>query len=58
MMNLAARSLTEPPGFMNSALPRIVQPVSSEARFRRMSGVAPIASVRVWLMVIFGPGRA
>ena len=28
-MARAARSLTEPPGFMNSALPRISQPVSS-----------------------------
>ncbi len=30
-MYFAARSLTEPPGFRNSALPRIVQPVSSDA---------------------------
>ena len=29
-------------GFMNSALPRIVQPVASEARRRRISGVLPI----------------
>ena len=32
-MKSAARSLTDWPGFMNSALPRMVQPVSSEARF-------------------------
>src|SRR5690349_12100212 len=41
-MNSAARSLTEPPGLRNSALPRIVQPVSSEARRSLMSGVLPI----------------
>jgi hypothetical protein len=29
---------------MNSALPYISQPVSSEARRRRMSGVLPMAS--------------
>ena len=39
-----ARSLTEPPGFMNSALPRIVQPVAAEARCNLISGVWPIAS--------------
>ena len=38
-MASAARSFTEPPGFMNSALPRIVQPVRSEARLSRISGV-------------------
>ena len=31
MIASAARSLTDPPGFMNSALPRIVQPVASDA---------------------------
>ena len=41
----AARSLIEPPGFMNSALPRISQPVSSDRRFRRTSGVWPIRSM-------------
>ena len=45
MMNSPARSLTDWPGFMNSALPRISQPVSSEARFSRISGVLPIASI-------------
>ena len=29
----AGRSFTEPPGFMNSALPRMVQPVAAEAPF-------------------------
>src|SRR6185503_17829722 len=45
-MNLAARSLTEPPGFTNSALPRIVQPVSSEARRSLISGVLPTESTK------------
>jgi hypothetical protein len=44
-MNSAARSFTDWPGFMNSALPRISQPVASEARFNRISGVLPIASI-------------
>src|SRR5579863_9371586 len=44
MIARAARSLTEPPGFMNSALPRIVQPVASEARLSLISGVLPMAS--------------
>ena len=35
----AALSLTEPPGFMNSALTAMVQPVSSLSLFRRISGV-------------------
>ena len=42
-IHLAARSLTEPPGFMNSALPRISQPVSSLRALSRMSGVLPTA---------------
>jgi hypothetical protein len=46
MMARAARSFTEPPGFMNSALPRISQPVSSLKRFRRISGVLPMASAK------------
>src|SRR3984957_7534958 len=40
----AARSLTEPPGFMNSALPRIVHPVASDAARSLMRGVRPIAA--------------
>src|SRR5688572_800667 len=39
-----ARSFTEPPGFRNSALPRMSQPVSSDGPRNRMSGVLPIAS--------------
>src|SRR6185503_5848607 len=45
-MYLAARSLTEPPGFANSAFPRIVQPVSSEACRSLISGVLPTASTK------------
>src|SRR5262249_15391170 len=41
----AGRSLTEPPGFMNSALPRMVQPVASETRRSLIKGVLPIASM-------------
>src|SRR5262245_11067736 len=44
MMNSAARSFTDWPGFMNSALPRMVQPVCTEARLSRIRGVLPIAS--------------
>jgi len=40
----AARSFTDWPGFMNSALPSISQPVSALARFNRMSGVFPMVS--------------
>src|SRR6056297_106156 len=43
-MPSAARSLTEPPGFMNSALPRISQPVCSDAARSRIRGVSPMAS--------------
>jgi hypothetical protein len=46
MIASAARSLTEPPGFKNSALPRIVQPVSSEARRSLMSGVLPTVPIK------------
>lgn len=42
----AARSLTLPPGFWNSAFPRTLHPVSSERRFRRMRGVLPMAARR------------
>jgi len=44
MMPLAARSLILPPGFMNSAFPRISQPVSRESEPMRSSGVFPTAS--------------
>ena len=40
----AARSFTDWPGFMNSALPRMVQPVAAEARLSLISGVLPMAS--------------
>ena len=43
-MKSAARSFTDWPGFMNSALPRMVQPVSSEARLSLMRGVRPTAA--------------
>jgi hypothetical protein len=52
MMARAARSFTEPPGFMNSALPRISQPVSSLKWFSRISGVLPIASARPLRMLM------
>ena len=45
----AGRSFTDWPGFRNSALPRISQPVASEARRSRISGVLPIASMTVGL---------
>src|SRR5580704_2449865 len=45
MMNKAARSLTDWPGFMNSALPRIVQPVCADTRSSFSNGVLPIASM-------------
>ena len=42
MMPSAARSFTLPPGLRNSALPRMVQPVSWLGPFRVSSGVLPI----------------
>src|SRR5579872_3932609 len=45
-MYQAARSLTEPPGLRNSALPRIVQPVSSETLRSLMSGVLPMVAMK------------
>src|ERR1700732_1727949 len=42
---------------MNSAFPRMVQPVSSEARFSLMSGVLPIASTTSLLMVMWSNCR-
>jgi hypothetical protein len=44
MINKAALSLTEPPGFKNSAFPKIVQPVSSEREGIRIKGVLPIVA--------------
>jgi hypothetical protein len=45
MMARPARSFTEPPELRNSALPRIVQPVVSEARRNLISGVRPIVPI-------------
>ena len=42
----AARSFTDPPGFMNSALPKIVHPVRSEALRSLISGVLPTVSTK------------
>src|SRR6267143_689034 len=46
MMKSAARSLTDPPGLRNSALPRIVHPVSSEARRNLIIGVSPTVPIK------------
>ena len=62
----AARSFTDWPGFMNSALARILQPVSSDARRSLISGVLPIAARTVSRMSMpprstdsdFGAGSA
>src|SRR3954447_8441752 len=51
----AARSLTDSPGFMNSALPRIVQPVISDARRSLISGVWPIASRTSERIIVAAP---
>jgi hypothetical protein len=40
----AGRSFTDWPGFMNSALPRMVHPVAAEARSSLISGVLPMVS--------------
>ncbi len=42
---------------MNSALPRMVQPVASEARSSLISGVLPMASTTSFLMVMSGNYR-
>ena len=47
MIQSAALSFTDWPGFRNSALPRMVQPVSSDARLRCTSGVLPIRSMKL-----------
>src|SRR5262249_23705953 len=54
IIHLPARSLTDWPGFMNSALPRMVQPVASEARFNLISGVLPMASTTSLLKIMSG----
>src|SRR5882672_319169 len=58
MMYSPARSFTEPPGFRNSALPRISQPVSSDGPRRRMSGVLPIAPTSPSRMSLIGSACA
>src|SRR6185312_13353112 len=60
MIARAARSLTDPPGFMNSALPRIVHPVASEAARRWMRGVRPIAATtsRTGFIALLSGSRA
>src|SRR5262245_8957138 len=60
MMPRAARSFTDPPGFMNSALPRISQPVSALSLLRRISGVLPTEpeKPRVVAVVIRSPCRS
>src|SRR5262249_28012243 len=45
-MASAARSLTEPPGLRNSALPSTSQPVISDALRSRMSGVLPMLPMK------------
>jgi hypothetical protein len=45
MMWSAARSFTDWPGLRNSALPQMSQPVASETRLSRMSGVLPMAEM-------------
>src|SRR5882672_620056 len=58
-MYFAARSFTEPPGFTNSALPKIVQPVSSDALRSLISGVLPTASTKsVRMSMRFSAGSA
>ncbi len=52
MMNSAARSFTDWPGFMNSALPRMRQPVAALARRRAIRGVLPTASAILRAMVM------
>src|SRR6202041_1747103 len=46
------RSFPEPHGFMNAALPKIPQPVSSLRRRRRIRGVLPIEPVKPSLIFI------
>src|SRR5215469_13783257 len=53
IIHLPARSFTDWPGFMNSALPRMVQPVASDARTSLMRGVLPIASTTSLLKIMF-----
>src|SRR5262245_27803057 len=45
MICRAGRSFTDWPGFMNSALPKMVQRVAAEARLSTIKGVLPMASM-------------
>src|SRR5271170_8113813 len=55
MIANAARSLTEPPGFKNSALPRIVHRVISDARRSLISGVFPTVPTKPSRICMFPP---
>ncbi len=57
MMKRAARSLTDWPGFMNSALPRMVHPVAADTRSSFINGVLPIASMIPFRVCIFTLSR-
>ena len=48
----AGRSFTDWPGFMNSALPRMVHRVAAEARLSSIKGVLPMASTIPCLVFI------
>ena len=49
----AALSFTDCPGFKNSALPKIIQPVSSLACLNFIKGVFPIAEARLEAYCIY-----
>src|SRR5688500_17216090 len=60
MIASGARALTQPPGYRNSAVPRITQPVAGEARLSRISGVLPIAPMnpsRTSMKTLLGEGE-
>ena len=50
IMPSAVLSLTDPPGFINSHLPKISQPVSSERALNRTKGVFPMRSGKLRLI--------
>src|SRR5438094_1792606 len=52
MIPYAARSFTDPAGFMNSAFPRISQPVSSDRRRSRINGVFPTYPSMPWYVAV------
>jgi len=52
-MPSAALSFTEPPGFINSAFPKISHPVASEILFNRIKGVSPIQSTKDLPFIFF-----